>query len=362
MDYLSEYSSDNLSINSDNDSYLKNNFYMSMSSNFINFNINSDEVSNSFDYKLICFKDKIFNIDKNIENKNLDDAPKKIEKVEIENKNNLFEVERYKSNKNEFNKFQKNFFENSAITSDKTKTNIINSQSNQMNKSEKEKINAQTKNSIQTGNNINNTNNNNASNNQNNKEEKKLLNKKRKNNNDNNNYNNNDNNLKKARIILLNSIFRFVNEKIKIVFNNDIGKGILTKQFIKVNKKDLSHSSVEFDKLYLNKKLKEIFSENVSDKYTNYPKDKNEKLFQELKELDYFKDIFELTFLDCINHINGTEKQPLLEGFETIEEIITNENKKFDKDDIELYKTIIGKYKDFIENKIPRKSKIRTFV
>ena len=118
--------------------------------------------------------------------------------------------------------------------------------------------------------------------------------------------------------MILNSIFRFVNKKIKIVFNNDIGKGITTKQFIKVSKKDLSHSNVEFDKQYLYKKLEEIFSEEVSEKYTNYLKNKNQELFQELKDLDYFKEIFELKFLDCIKHINETKKESLLEGFETI--------------------------------------------
>ena len=85
-----------------------------------------------------------------------------------------------------------------------------------------------------------------------------------------------------------------------------------------------------------------------------------------MKDLDYFKEIFELKFLDCINHINGTPKESLLEGFETIEEIIENENenknKKFDQNDISLYKEIIGKYINLINVRVSRKSKPRTFV
>ena len=119
-----------------------------------------------------------------------------------------------------------------------------------------------------------------------------------------------DNEIKKGRNILLNSIFRFVNKKIRIIFNNDIGKGISIKQFVKISKKELNHSNVEFDKNYLNTKLKEIFSGDISGKFTNFLINKNEKLLQNLIKIDYFKELFELTFLQCIEHINGTKFIP----------------------------------------------------
>ena len=164
-----------------------------------------------------------------------------------------------------------------------------------------------------------------------------------------------DNEIKKGRNILLNSIFRFVNKKIRIIFNNDIGKGISIKQFVKISKKELNHSNVEFDKNYLNTKLKEIFSGDISGKFTNFLINKNEKLLQNLIKIDYFKELFELTFLQCIEHINGTKFISLLEGFETIDEMLLNEENKLNENDIENYKYIIVNYKQCVENKFSRK-------
>ena len=164
-----------------------------------------------------------------------------------------------------------------------------------------------------------------------------------------------DNEIKKGRNILLNSIFRFVNKKIRIIFNNDIGKGISIKQFVKISKKELNHSNVEFDKNYLNTKLKEIFSGDISGKFTNFLINKNEKLLQNLIKIDYFKELFELTFLQCIEHINGTKFIPLLEGFETLDEILLNEEEKLKENDIENYKYIIENYRQCVENKFSRK-------
>ena len=164
-----------------------------------------------------------------------------------------------------------------------------------------------------------------------------------------------DNVIKKGRNILLNSIFRFVNKKISIFYNNDIGKGIGIKQFVKISKKELNHSNVEFDKNYLNTKLKEIFSGDISGKFTNFLINKNEKLLQNLIKIDYFKELFELTFLQCIEHINGTKFIPLLEGFETLDEILLNEEEKLKENDIEKYKYIIENYKQCVENKFSRK-------
>ena len=164
-----------------------------------------------------------------------------------------------------------------------------------------------------------------------------------------------DNVIKKGRNILLNSIFRFVNKKISIFYNNDIGKGIGIKQFVKISKKELNHSNVEFDKNYLNKKLKEIFSGDISCKFTNFLINKNKELLQTLIEIDYFKELFELTFLQCIEHINGTKFIPLLEGFETLDEILLNEEEKLKENDIENYKYIIENYKQCVENKFSRK-------
>ena len=111
------------------------------------------------------------------------------------------------------------------------------------------------------------------------KEDKEFLNKKRKENIKDEHYNkfSSDSIIKKRRILILNSVFKFINEKIKILFNNDIGRGMCVKQLFPINKTNLSHSSVEFDKKFLNKKLKEILS-SIRNKYTSVLYTKNKDL------------------------------------------------------------------------------------
>ena len=120
--------------------------------------------------------------------------------------------------------------------------------------------------------------------------------------------------IKKIRIKLLNSIVDFINKKIKIFFNN-IGRSICIKQLLPINKSILYKSSVENDKEFLNKKLKEIFSQ-INNKYTNYLSNKNEETIEYLINLEdkgkYFQELFDLSFLDCLKHIRGTKNIELL--------------------------------------------------
>ena len=339
-----------------NDSYsFKNNFICdsednsTLNINYDTFNPNLKVSEDSIDEEKTLFIRTLF-INRDV---------KKLSKDK--NKNKQFNINFTMNKDNKKNSFQKKNCLDTAITLEKTKTDIniyqLNKEKNKSKiekESEKNVLSKETKQSINLEKNITSIDNVNINtNNLNNKCEKEYLGKKKV-----NKVKNNNNNLKKVRNMLLNSLFRFINKKIKKEFNNDIGKGPNIKQFKSVSKKNLSHSKVEFDKQFLNVKLKEIFSENVSKKYTNYLPNKNKDLFLNLKDYDYFKKIFELTFLDCIQHINGN-KNILLDDFETIEEIILQENNKFDKEDIDMYKDIIINYQTYIENKKERKKKIQ---
>ena len=159
--------------------------------------------------------------------------------------------------------------------------------------------------------------------------------------------------IKKTRIMILNSIITFINQQI-ILFTTK------RKRFLSINKKDLSHSSVEYDKEFLEKKLKEILS-SISKKYTNYLDTENKKLIEYLINLEdkgkYFQELFELSFLDCIEHINGTKTSELLNGLPTMEEMFKNEMKKLNGFDIDKLKNCFMKYEQKVINKKPRKSK-----
>ena len=251
-------------------------------------------------------------------------------------------------------KLNKNINEETSPTSEKTKFNNNNNGVKDLNENNKKlKENTEKNNPNKT--------NLKMEKNKNDKKSKKMnTNKKRKKKTD---SNGNNNKLKKVRLMILNAILRFVNKKIKKVFNDNIGKGIVMKQLVNFSRGELTHSSVEFDKKYLKKQLKEIFSGNISGKYTNYLKNKNEDLVKELINLEdngeYFKAIFQLSFLDCIEHINEIKYIDILYDLETLDEIILNESEgeDLDKDDIDNYKETIKHYKDYIENKNSRRSR-----
>ncbi len=168
-----------------------------------------------------------------------------------------------------------------------------------------------------------------------------------------------DNDLKKIRLMILDCLIEYINKKIKQFEKDEIKFGICKWQFLPINKENLYHSKIEFDKKFLNKTIKELLSWDISKKYTNFLKDKNSQLVQDLISSEngkYFRDLFELTFLDCLNYINGTKDSILLDGFPKIEEIVLSKGIK-NKQDIERYKNYINNYELGLNSKISKHSK-----
>ena len=159
------------------------------------------------------------------------------------------------------------------------------------------------------------------------KDESKILNKKRlKKKNGNIITINYDKIFRRIIMCILNAIRRFINHKIKIDYNYDIGKGACIKQLLPINKKEYSHSKVDENKKILFKNLEEILATNISEKYSKYMSNHNIELVQYLinKGEDY-KKIFELTFLDCIEYIRGTKNIDILDGLGKIDDILNSE-------------------------------------
>ena len=154
-----------------------------------------------------------------------------------------------------------------------------------------------------------------------------------------------------------------LNEKIKTFYKN-IGKGLLEKQFKEIDKKNLSHSKVDFDKIFLEYKLKEIFSWNISSKITSLLKEHNKNLLDQLinSELggNYFKELFEMTFSQCLEHIQGKKNYEILNGMMNLGKVVENFcDEKEINDDIfcENINVIIKNNKELIDKKTPRKPK-----
>ena len=169
--------------------------------------------------------------------------------------------------------------------------------------------------------------------------------------------------LKRARIFALKGIIKFVNEKIKYYFNNNIGKGLLVLQFQEIDRTNLSHSNVGYDQDFLNFKLEEILSWNISGKITNFFKEHNKNLLIKLLSSEncsyYFSELFKLTFNDCLKYIQRKEFKysELLDGLGDCEQIIETFSKEEDLNNADYckkFKSVFENYQIFIGSKKER--------
>lgn len=127
-----------------------------------------------------------------------------------------------------------------------------------------------------------------------------------------------------------------------------------------MNQKQKANANVIFNREFLYKSLKDIFSENISTKYTILPLNYNKILIEQLmNEHDkykrlYFQNLFNLTFIQCLNHFRGKEIINELIGLTKLEEI----KEKYNFEDVYFNNLIYYflRYEEIIYNKRIRKS------
>ena len=178
-----------------------------------------------------------------------------------------------------------------------------------------------------------------------------------------------DNIIRKCKFIVLSHIMDFINAKIKEKYKN-IGYGIKIKQLMKINKAQVSNIKTDYNLKFMNKQLKDIFSDTISTKYTRFPLKKNENLIKELinekddEKKEYFNNLFCLTFSDCLNHFIDKKFIPILKDLELFEEII-NDSKKLkkinlninDQEYINELSYYLENYQNILRRKKPRRAK-----
>ena len=178
-----------------------------------------------------------------------------------------------------------------------------------------------------------------------------------------------DNIIRKCKFIVLSHIMDFINAKIKEKYKN-IGYGIKIKQLMKINKSQVSNIKTDYNLKFMNKQLKDIFSDTISTKYTRFPLKKNENLIKELinekddEKKEYFNNLFSLTFSDCLNHFIDKKFIPILKDLELFEEII-NDSKKLkkinlninDQEYINELSYYLENYQNILRRKKPRRAK-----
>ncbi len=173
-----------------------------------------------------------------------------------------------------------------------------------------------------------------------------------------------DNLRRKAKVLILNNILEFVNEKIKDAYQGNIGHGIMQKKLLSINLNNKSDITIEHSKNLLNKTIGEILSEDISIKYKNYYPNYNKKLIERLmKEKDekkrlYFKKLFNITFLQCIRRLNGEDIYEELKEFGTFNELKNkNKIKEADPEYIKTLEVYLSQFEEKIQKKKGRRLK-----
>ena len=171
-----------------------------------------------------------------------------------------------------------------------------------------------------------------------------------------------DNLTKKSKNIILKYALKFINEKIEEIYQGDVGEGKFKKELKIISQKNKVKSTVNIDKSFLDKNLKDIFSENISGRFNNFPKTYNKTLIESLlneedeEKKSYFIELFNITFSDCLDYfMDNKNNNKKLEGFVKFssikESLIQQEGKKY----IDAFIYFLKNFKNIINNKKSRR-------
>ena len=203
----------------------------------------------------------------------------------------------------------------------------------------------------------------------NNKEEKKRGRKrKREDNNDNENSEDkkahnkfsDDNLRKKCKNMVIKYSLEFINEKIREKYKSNLGHGKFKKELKILDQENKVKSTVDFDKTFLTKTLKDIFSGNISARFYNFNKDYNRELIKSLMQdkdegrKQYFIKLFNITFIECLKCFREDEEAlntEELNGFKKISLIKNELIKKHGNDYAEIFIHYLNNFEEIINNK-----------
>ena len=168
--------------------------------------------------------------------------------------------------------------------------------------------------------------------------------------------------IRKCKNIVLEYTLKFINSQIKEVYEGDIGEGIYKKELLDINSEQKSDNRINSIRNFLNKTLKEIFSVNISERYTSYLSNHNDIIIKKLlnendiNKREKFNELFNLTFSDCMKIFiddKNSKDFKVIEGFPKFNEIKIklNESEKY----LNKINEFLMKFEDIVKNKKARK-------
>ena len=167
-----------------------------------------------------------------------------------------------------------------------------------------------------------------------------------------------DNLRRKVKHLLLDNLLSFINNKIYKVYEGQIGNGIFVKKLLNLNQRQKTDSTIQFNKDLLQKNLGDIFSDDISSKYTIFPVEHNRNLItkflneEDEEKKEYFNKLFSITFMDSLEHFRGSKIINELIGLKEIESI-----KSDDDEYLNQLRFYFNNYEKIIFNKKSRNRK-----
>jgi hypothetical protein len=170
--------------------------------------------------------------------------------------------------------------------------------------------------------------------------------------------------MKRINTLILGFVRDFINQKLIKIYKN-IGNGIKIKKLF-VNQKRKEKENIKYYREFMNKTIGEIFSCEISKRNTNFDKNKNRILIEELrneKDLNkkiYFEKLFNLSFLDCLEHIMEQKNIDVLKGIKLFSEFKNDpaelRKKKFEPNYyLPTFENVLKEYVKKLYIKNPRK-------
>ena len=153
-----------------------------------------------------------------------------------------------------------------------------------------------------------------------------------------------DNIIRKVKNTILKCIMEFINQKIKTVYGYKYEKDAKEKKLYKLKQNQSISSRIDYNKNFLHKTLDEIFSADISSKCSIHPMTHNKNLIE----------IFNLTFLDCLNHFRGSQKFEELEGVNELEDYLKDSKIEVNKEYCALFKFFVNNFEKIIMDKKPK--------
>jgi hypothetical protein len=172
-----------------------------------------------------------------------------------------------------------------------------------------------------------------------------------------------DNLKRECKHLVIENAMSFVNKKIFEEYNGNIGEGILEKKLYKLNQNQKKNSNAEFNQLFIKKTLKEILSQNITKKIKYFNEDHNKRVIEKVLEekKGKFEKLFNITFIECLDHFIGNKKIEVLNGFTLFNELKENIVKKNKDEGISYYENLEIFLKEFekrINDSKPRKKSL----